>query len=166
MAKERWKTITGFPKYEVSSHGRVRSWHNWKPGRIMNAATDKKGYLFLSLHGEIKKHCKVHRLVAQAFIKNPKNKLQVNHKNGQKHDNRVCNLEWVTHKENMAHAVSLELYPKGENNPSAKLTKNQVLKIRAKYESGYTNKTQLARQYGVRWTCVHNIITRQSWSHI
>lgn len=71
----------------------------------MTPSKDGKGYLFVSLSKDGKRYLKkVHRLVAQAFIPNPFHKPQINHKNGDKTNNGVDNLEWVTNAENMLHA--------------------------------------------------------------
>lgn len=109
--KEVWKDIKGYcGKYQISSLGRVKSlfYHNAKGVKrdgILKCATDKKGYLrcALSLHNELRTF-KVHRLVALHFIPNPKSFPQVNHKNGNKKDNRVENLEWCDNSYNQIHA--------------------------------------------------------------
>ena len=107
---ERWKEIesTG-GAILVSDLGRVKSL--LRDGRILKATPDAKGYLRLrvTING-VKKSYKVHRLVAMAFIDNPDGKPQVNHINGDKADNRACNLEWVTNKENIVHARKTGLF--------------------------------------------------------
>lgn len=101
-AEEIWRNIIDFPDYFVSNLGRVKSIR--KPGRevIMNHCRNGNGYLAVFLYKEKGKDYKayIHRLVASAFIPNPENKEQVNHKNCIRHDNRLENLEWLTNHEN------------------------------------------------------------------
>jgi len=107
MKEEIWKDI--FEKYQVSSLGNVR---NKKTGKLISQRNTKKGYLQIDLYNKKKKTFRVHRLVAEVFIPNPANKLEVNHINGNKKDNRAINLEWVDCKENIKHAWRLGLYTK------------------------------------------------------
>lgn len=101
---EYWKTIEGYGDYMVSSLGRVKSlnYRNTGKEKILKPRVDRYGYLQIGLNktGKKKKFL-VHRLVANTFIPNVDNKPEVNHKNEIKTDNRVKNLEWMTHYENM-----------------------------------------------------------------
>lgn len=103
-----WRTVVDRPKYEISSTGYVK---NKKTGRILSPESYKdKSYLFVGLCGDGGRKMKlIHRMVAEAFIPNPDNKPEVNHKDGNKTNNRVDNLEWVTSSENVIHAYNTGL---------------------------------------------------------
>lgn len=111
IPSEVWVPAPGFEEaYEVSNMGRVRSrtrrvWTYIKPGRILKPQAKENGYLNVCLSNGSKKqkHAYIHRLVAMAFLPNLDNLAEVNHKNFNKQDNRVDNLEWCSSKENKAH---------------------------------------------------------------
>lgn len=168
---EIWKPIPGFEHYEASSLGRIRSkdrdtsiisfkgtfYTRAFRGRIL--VFDKKingaGYLGVSLCANGRTvSCAVHRMIAITFL-GPKKDFQVNHKNGNRLDNRLENLEWVTPKENIQHAKNrgskFGKSMRAATNPNAKLTQRQmdfIKKNASKFLNTYHTK-KLAIKYGV-----------------
>lgn len=111
--EEIWKSF-GYKDYEVSNLGRVKSYkYDKENGKIMKPYRDTKGYLQIDLQldgrkRQNRKHFAVHRLVAQAFISNPDNLPQVNHKDENKENNCIDNLEWCTNEYNAAYGTKGE----------------------------------------------------------
>ncbi len=105
---ETWATIEDYPKYQISSLGRVKSlfYKRTRVSRILKQQFINYGYLRVELNKKGNRFF-VHRLVAKAFIPNTENKPFINHKNGVKTDNCVSNLEWCTNSENVKHAYSI-----------------------------------------------------------
>lgn len=171
-----WKRIPGFSLYEASDLGEIRT-HNWKNKgitRVMKPALDAGGYLRTVLKSDDGKYVtiKVHRIIAQTFIENPENKPVVNHINGIPNDNRVSNLEWCTLSENSRHSFQIGISSnKGEHNPAATLTDDQVREILSNYQfgkkgrSGIT-KQQLADKYNTSFTVIKQIVQRKTWKHL
>lgn len=105
---EIWKDIEGWKGfYQISSHGRLKSFKQDPAGKVMSNKNKTGWYLNVVLQGigKEKQSVKIHKLVAMAFIPNPQNKREINHKDGDKQNNRVDNLEWVTRQENTHHAI-------------------------------------------------------------
>lgn len=124
---EIWKPVKGFENYEVSNLGQVKSlnYNRTKGTKILKPGMDTNGYLQVHLSKNGKHYAKsIHRLVAEAFIPNIDNKPEVNHIDGNKQNNKVENLEWVTRRENNKHAYDTGLLKppvmKGEENPRAR----------------------------------------------
>lgn len=104
---EIWVKVNGFEHYEVSSMGRIRS-----TDRILKGGLDPDGYRTILLYPKPtgkRKNVRLHRLIAKHFIPNPDNLPQINHINGNKDDNRVENLEWVSAKQNVMHSINIGL---------------------------------------------------------
>ena len=107
--KEDWKEVVGFANYECNSSGQVRS---KKTSKILKPSTHKKGYLQVVLYVNSKKSYtrKIHRLVALTFIDNPYDLPEVNHKDENKTNNCVDNLEWCTGSYNMEYSFGIECH--------------------------------------------------------
>lgn len=171
---ETWKDIEGYEEeYQVSTLGRIRSKDRIDSadrnlsGKIIKLLPHgKTGYLKIGLHQNGKQNTVlVHRLVAKAFVANPKQYVEVNHKNGDKKDNRAENLEWCSRSHNVRHAYQkLGRKPKpqrGEKHGRAKLNWNKVAAIRA----AHPRKTmgELAREYGVSRSTIAKIVHYEAW---
>jgi hypothetical protein len=169
---EIWKTIKENNYYQVSNLGRVKSIARKVPHstcgevsvreRILKPAIDSKGYERVALaKNKSLKTYKVHRLVADAFVDNPKNNPQVNHINGVKTDNKFGNLEWVTNKENAQHAVDNGLwsYKKGHEHHRSSLTEGQVSRLLSMKRAGYLNKV-IAERFDISISCVKRTFKR------
>ena len=130
LPNEIWHDICGYEgDYQVSNLSRIKS---FKKNRITILRPAFNGhYFFIYLHknGKAKMHY-IHVLVAKAFIPNPEGKPFVNHIDCNKLNNNVSNLEWVTHAENMKHAVAMGLSKRGCENGNSKLEEWQVYEIR------------------------------------
>lgn len=151
--------------YILNEVGTVR---NKRKRNILNQFLNHKGYRMTDL-GRSRK-ASIHRLVAETFIPNPDNKPQVNHINGCKEDNRSCNLEWVTPRENVIHGINKglivpidKLYrPTGSKNFQSKLTEEDVNFIR----NSSMSIEELANKYNVSRATILDILSRRTWRHI
>ena len=153
--KEIWKPVKGYEGlYEASSLGRIKSLpRNTTRGKI-RVSNNIRGYpsLRLSNKGVITRH-PVHRLVLKAFLPNPENKPQCNHKNGIKHDNRIENLEWSTAKENARHAFDTGLRTGAGKKPVCQLSKER------RFLRVFESLTEGARYCGCRISTISSAIS-------
>lgn len=114
--EEQWKNIEGFPYYQVSNFGRVKSLKNGKE-RILKPKKHKTGYLHIALFKNGKHYWRlIHRLVAEAFLPNPNNLSDVNHKDENPQNSNLENLEWVDHKTNINYGTGIERRAKTQTN--------------------------------------------------
>ena len=143
--------------YEITRDGKVINKHT---RHTLAPQPNGKGYLRVSIG---KKLMFIHRLVAEKYIPNPENKPQVNHKDGNKLNNCVDNLEWVTNQENRNHAVDNDLQVTGERCSWTKLTEENVKEIRA--NPGYENE-YWARKFKVSRSTINDVVNYRTWKHI
>jgi hypothetical protein len=130
MEKEIWKPINGYSKYEISNLGRIKNTHY--VNHYLNGTTANTGYVVVGLYKNKKqKFFLLHRLLGEHFIPNPENKIQMNHKNGIKTDNRLENIEWVSGSQNTKHSYDNGLRkktpPKRKQVNKTKVTKDGKL---------------------------------------
>lgn len=147
--------------YFVTRDGRVWS---GKTNRFLKPRPLPTGYLRISAGMPQKDHY-IHRLVASAFISTIEGKDFVNHKNGEKSDNRVENLEWVTCKENSNHMIEVLGKGYGESKPEAKLTNEQVREIKIRLSEG-ERPTHLAKEFKVSRKAICNIKNKKTWLRV
>lgn len=160
--KREWRKISGVDNYFVSNDGRIKSFARYKKG-LIKSLNIVNGYHAVRINGSGKLYCYVHRLVAQEFIPNPENKPCINHKDANRINNHVSNLEWCTRLENQRHAIENGLYRIRENHPRAKLNEKQVGEIRKKYSLGNTTYKKLADEYGLSKSGIGGIISFRRW---
>lgn len=187
QSNEIWKPVPVEPfqdAYEVSSHGRVRSLSrtvqrkDGKPlrmkGRLLATNPNDRGYprVTLSKNGHSEWFA-VHSLVALAFLPKPPRAISsfrdgfvVNHKDGDKLNNHVSNLEYIASTANIYHARATgKLSAKGVRNNKAKLTDDDIRDIREAYSVGAT-QVSLADDYGVDQTTISRIVRWDAWKHV
>lgn len=186
MIKEIWKDIKGYEGlYRVSNLGRVKSVPRMKRlnrslatserynqkvvGGILESDTNSKGTIYprVSLCKEgVVSNMMVHRLVLDAFVPNIDGKPCCNHKDGNRTNNCVDNLEWCTYSENLAHAFRAGLRShRGENCPNSKLKENDVIEIKKALASG-EKCIDLSRKYGVHKGTISAIKNGVSWNFV
>jgi hypothetical protein len=165
---EEWRPVVGYAGHnQVSSIGRVRS---FKKNRVRPLAlvTNSRGYVQVNLYrdGRVRNRL-VHRLVAEAWFGLIPLGHQVNHKDGDKTNNKVANLEIVTGEENRRHARKLGLVrPKiGEANVSAKLKEEDVRAIRL-LRSERVPVFEIAYRYKVSQRAVYSLLRGDTWGHV
>jgi len=172
--QEEWRAVVGWEGlYEVSSLGRVRSLARrvaYSDGRmrcfpeiIMTPGKVGAGYLSLTLKQQGRKfQMSVHRLVCMAFIGPQPNGLQVNHIDGNKENNAISNLEYITKSYNQLHRHWVLGQDRGEKHSNSKLKNDDVIKILKLLESGMS-QTLIAKMYGVTQGNIYSIFRGTSW---
>lgn len=174
-SEERWLPVKGFKNYLISNTGRVQSLprtvafgsgRRKVAGRFFGDSVDPSGYSKVSLseNGVVHKRW-THRLVAESFIPNPSQLPEVNHVNGNKLDNCVNNLEWVSRSSNMQHAHRTGLIDnRGANHGMAKLTDSDVATIRL--YRGKVSQRECASKFGISQQWVSSIQRGLAWGQV
>lgn len=180
MTKEKWKDIPEFEScYQASNLGRIKSkkrvivYSNGAiykyPSVILVPYITPSGYYTLTLcRNKLRYSKRVCRLIASTFIKNTYNKSQVNHMDGNKLNDSVENLEWVTASENQIHRYSVlkKGAPTGEHHAHSKMSNKKVKKLRMLYLKGNYSQYELAVKYGISQPTVSEIISKKLWVNI
>lgn len=163
---EDWRDIDGY-QYQVSSLGRIR---RLLKGKVRaKAPTVWGGYHYVNLYNRgVCTPMAVHSLVAELFIGPRPSALIINHKDGNKLNNAVTNLEYVTYSENTLHSYRLGLQKpaSGESNGRSKLTKEQVASLRLMYSTGMYTHRELGAKYGVTPSAVSRAISGARWATV
>ena len=169
MEEERWRKAVGYEGwYDVSDWGRVKrvkAASGTQVGRILKTPIDDHGYQQVNLYKNGKNHSvKVQRLVTDAFIGPCPEGLQRNHIDGDKTNNHVENLEYVTTRENLRHARMTGLMAvRGEDNGSSKLTEEKVHDIRRRLLNKEQHKS-IADSLGVSVSAINAVSSGQNWA--
>lgn len=172
MDNEIWKPVPGFETtYKASSFGRIYSLHTYngmKPGLKKITLNPYRGYMYVDLfqHGYKGKTTSVHRVIAKTFIPNPMNYPCVNHKDGNKLNNHISNLEWCTYKQNMEHAIKNGLvnFVSGEK-ISKNLKEKDIHKIFSLKADRYTHE-QISYILHIPVSTIAHIALHNNWKYI
>ena len=157
-----WRSVQGYEgKYEVQDNGQVRK----VSGILLKQSRKDQGYPLVRL-SRPRKLLSVHRLVAKAFILNPRNCATVNHIDFVRHNNHVSNLEWCTQKENLAHSERAGRMHRtgwlGQRAPNAKVSDETVIIIRNEYAEGGISWKKLGIKYNISKRTMGRIIKNES----
>lgn len=166
LPNEFWKQSIEYDRYEVSNKGRIR---NKNTGVLLSGHTNHDGYLTTKMtYYKYKYHSRfIHRIVAKTWILNPNNYLEINHKDGNKLNNSMNNLEWCNRLHNVQHAnkTGLSVYLTGTSHGSSKFTIDQINEFFNLRKLGY-NYSKIARIFNVTHSTIRNIILRKGWKHL
>lgn len=166
LIEQGWAIIEEFPDYRVTVDGRVltKSRAGW---REMCPVKHAQGYLFVGLRKNKRRTTRfIHRLVCTAFLDNQDSKPQVNHKDGNQSNNRLENLEWVTCKENINHAINTGLRRQnGSDNWYSKLNEKDIPEIKRMLKDGKTHR-EIAENFNVTISTISKVKLGRSWTHV
>ena len=162
---QSWNTLIYSIKYEINREGQIR---NKETNRIISTRPDKDGYFRIVLWIDSKrKNFLVHRLIAEHFIPNSENKPQINHIDGNKQNNSISNLEWVTLSENRRHAfeTGLQIGRPGVKHHNCKLTEKDVQEIKNLVQLK-TPRKEISKKYGIHKNHIYRITKGTRWKHL
>lgn len=150
--------------YKINKRGVIK---NIKTGKTISTHICKgTGYIMVNLWKNGKRKLKsLHRVLAESFIENIENNPCVNHKDGNKNNNSLSNLEWVTYSENTNHAYLNKLLSKGEGHYKARLDTTQVIFIKYWLSLGYRQK-EIAENFKVSKSLITDINTKRTWRDV
>lgn len=160
-----WKDFIYSNVYEISNIGDFR---NKNTGKFLKARVLKTGYMSIApSHDGKQRHYSLHRIIAIHFIANPNNYEQINHKDGNKINNNILNLEWVTARENVKHSYTtgLKINPKGPKNPKSKLKIDDILEIKRLLNLKVLQK-DIAKKFNISQSIVSKIKIKKMWEHL
>lgn len=154
-------------RYQINNFGEVRA---KETGQVYTYSLGAKGYYITKLRlsdGRTRSYS-THRLKAIAFIPNPDNLPEINHKNGIKKDIRLLNLEWSTSSDNQKHAYRLGLRKKliGDKNAATKLTVEQVKKIKSELLIGLRSCYAISKEFDIDSSVIYKIRDGINWKHV
>ena len=156
---EKWKRIKETKNYYVSNYGNVKTsnYNHTNKEKILKPIKYNNGYLYVNINGKIRA---IHRLVAETFILNPYSKPQVNHKDGNKLNNKLDNLEWVTARENTIHALKNGLI----NTRTEKTLKAKRIQVRKLIEKNKIRIKQYSKD-GIYINTYNSIIEASKYTN-
>ena len=184
FTEEIWKDVVGFEGlYQVSNLGRVKSLDRvlsiktsnqvvsfsclrTKKGKVLKPVNRGRGYLCVSLSD--RDRCRlvnIHLIVAEAFLEKPRPDKVINHKDGNKANNTLENLEWVSTSENHLHAVNFLGQLRGDTHGMSKLTEDQAKQIKSLRKLGYSAKI-LSEMFNIGESQVKRISSGKSWKYL
>lgn len=168
---EIYRQIAGWDNFLVSNFGNIKSVDRLEDfkggkrkrfGRVMKQRVLRKYFCIGLRQNKRSKNFFVHRLVARAFLPNPNNYDIVNHKDGNRENNRWDNLEWCTQKMNIHHAMAADNWTRGERHGNSKVSDSDVILLRM----AKTKITDLANSMGISYSTAKKIRSNKSWRHI
>jgi hypothetical protein len=164
---ETWEIIPDLNGlYEASNFGEIRSFTAMSKGSTLRQQINNSGYKRVMI-SFLRKYAYVHHLIALTYIGERPIGYDINHINGNKLDNRPENLEYITRKENMAHAKRLGLHDnRGEKHYGSKLSEEDVIMIRQAHSLCGLSVSEIMSAYDVDDATIRDVLSRKTWRHV